>query len=83
MRAEVSELLLVDREAPAQVVGVRAVGSELALEPEPLPLEDERLCVSVGQRMLHLLEEPLRGVVGMAVGERLDAEEQGWKIAHR
>ena len=83
MRAQVAELLLVDREAPAQVVWVRSVGLELTLEPQPLALEDERLCVSVGQRMLHLFEEPLRGVVGMAVGERLDAEEQGWKIAHR
>ena len=83
MRAQVAELLLVDREAPAEVVGLGAVRLQLALKPQPLTFEDERLCVSVGQRMLHLFEEPLRGVVGMAVGERLDAEEQGWKIAHR
>ena len=83
MGAQVAQLLLVGGEASAQVVRVRAVGLELTLEPQPLSLEDERLGVSVGQRMLHPFEEPLRGVVGMTVGERLDAEEQGWKIAHR
>ena len=83
MSAQVAELVLVHRKAPAQVVGRRAVRLQLTLKPQPLTLEDERLCVSVGQRMLHLFEEPLRGVVGRAVGERLDAEEQRWKIAHR
>ena len=83
MSAQVAKLLLVHREAPAEVVRLGTVRLELALEPQPLALEDERLCVSVGQRMLHLFEEPLRGVVGRAVGERLDAEEQRWKIAHR